>query len=86
MHRPVIDWLDYNGFTVVTKPTKFTVASGHRKVKGDMDIELTVQAIQLAPALDHIVLVSGDGDFRVLVSALQRMGKRVKLFPGAIRP
>ena len=78
--RPLIDWLDYNGFTMVTKPTKeFTDASGRRKVKGNMDIELSVDAMRLAEALDHIVLFSGDGDFRSLVAALQQMGKRVSV-------
>lgn len=78
--RPLIDWLDYNGFTMVTKPAKeFTDASGRRKVKGNMDIELTVDAMRMAPALDHVVLFSGDGDFRCLVAALQQMGKRVSV-------
>jgi uncharacterized LabA/DUF88 family protein len=78
--RPLIDWLGYNGFTVVTKPTKeYTDASGRRKVKGNMDIELAVQAIHLAPKLDHIVLFSGDGDFRSLVADLQLRGKRVSV-------
>jgi uncharacterized LabA/DUF88 family protein len=78
--RPLIDWLDYNGFTMVTKPTKeFTDATGRRKVKGNMDIELTVDAMRLAEHLDHIVLFSGDGDFRCLVAALQQMGRRVSV-------
>jgi uncharacterized LabA/DUF88 family protein len=78
--RPLIDWLDYNGFTMVTKPTKeFTDASGRRKIKGNMDIELAVDAMRLAKNLDHIVIFSGDGDFRSLVSALQQMGKRVSV-------
>ena len=78
--RPLIDWLDYNGFTMVTKPTKeFTDASGRRKIKGNMDIELTVDAMRLSEALDHIVLFSGDGDFRSLVAALQQKGKRVSV-------
>jgi uncharacterized LabA/DUF88 family protein len=78
--RPLIDWLGYNGFTVVTKPTKeFTDATGRRKVKGNMDIEIAVNAIQLAPAVDHIVLFSGDGDFRSLVADLQLRGKRVSV-------
>jgi uncharacterized LabA/DUF88 family protein len=78
--RPLIDWLGYNGFTVVTKPTKeFTDATGRRKIKGNMDIEIAVNAIQLAPALDHIVLFSGDGDFRSLVADLQLRGKRVSV-------
>lgn len=78
--RPLIDWLDYNGFTMITKPTKeFTDATGRRKVKGNMDIELTVDAMRLAEHLDHIVLFSGDGDFRSLVAALQQMGRRVSV-------
>ena len=78
--RPLIDWLDYNGYTMVTKPTKeFTDASGRRKVKGNMDIELAVDAMELAEHLDHIVLFSGDGDFRSLVEALQYKGKRVSV-------
>ena len=76
--RPLIDWLDYNGYRVVTKPTKeFVDSSGRRKVKGNMDIELTIDALELAPYIDHIVLFSGDGDFRSLVEALQRRGVRV---------
>jgi uncharacterized LabA/DUF88 family protein len=76
--RPLLDWLDYNGFTVVTKPTKeFIDANGHRKVKGNMDIELAVNAMELADHVDHIVLFSGDGDFRSLVEAVQRRGVRV---------
>ena len=76
--RPLIDWLDYNGYTVVTKPTKgFIDATGRRKVKGNMDIELAVDALELAPHLDEMVLFSGDGDFRSLVEAVQRRGVRV---------
>jgi len=72
----LIDWLDYNGFTVVTKPTKeFIDATGRRKVKGNMDIEqLAVDALELAPHLDEMVLFSGNGDFRSLVEAVQRRG------------
>lgn len=76
--RPLIDWLDYNGYTVVTKATKeFVDQSGRRKVKGNMDIELAVDAMELANYVDHIVLFSGDGDFRSLVEAVQRRGVRV---------
>jgi uncharacterized LabA/DUF88 family protein len=78
--RPLIDWLDYNGYTMVTKPTKeFTDPSGRRKIKGNMDIELAVDAMELADHLDHVVLFSGDGDFRSLVDALQHRGKRVSV-------
>lgn len=76
--RPLIDWLDYNGYSVVTKPVKeFTDAMGRRKVKGNMDIELAIDAMELAPFIDHMVLFSGDGDFRSLVEAMQRKGVRV---------
>ena len=78
--RPLIDWLDYNGYSMVTKPTKeFTDSMGRRKVKGNMDIELAVDAMRLAEQLDHVVIFTGDGDFRALVQALQEKGKRVSV-------
>ncbi len=76
--RPLIDWLDYNGYTMVTKPTKeFTDSTGRRKLKGNMDIELAIDVLEMADSLNHIVLFSGDGDFRRLVEAVQRKGARV---------
>ena len=76
--RPLVDWLDYNGYTMVTKPTKeFTDASGRRKLKGNMDIELAIDVMEMAEHLDHVVIFSGDGDFRRLVEAVQRNGRRV---------
>ena len=78
--RPLVDWLDYNGYTMVTKPTKeFTDSSGRRKIKGNMDIELAIDVLEMAEHLDHIVLFSGDGDFRRLVEAVQRRGVRVSV-------
>jgi uncharacterized LabA/DUF88 family protein len=78
--RPLVDWLDYNGFTMVTKPAKeFTDSTGRRKVKGNMDIELAVDAMEMADRLDHMVLFSGDGDFRPLVAGIQRRGVRVSV-------
>lgn len=78
--RPLIDWLDYNGYRVVTKPTKeFTDSAGRRKVKGNMDIELAVDALELATTVDHMVIFSGDGDFRALVQALQSKGRKVTI-------
>jgi uncharacterized LabA/DUF88 family protein len=78
--RPLIDWLDYNGYKVVTKPAKeFTDSSGRRKIKGNMDIELTIDAMELADTVDHFVIFSGDGDFRSLVEALQRRGRKVSV-------
>jgi uncharacterized LabA/DUF88 family protein len=76
--RPLIDWLDYNGYKVVTKPAKeFTDATGRRKIKGNMDIELAIDALELTEFVDHYVIFSGDGDFRSLVEALQRRGRKV---------
>ena len=78
--RPLVDWLDYNGYHVVTKPAKeFTDQAGRRKIKGNMDIELAIGALDLAPYIDHMVLFSGDGDFRSLVEAMQRRGVRVSV-------
>jgi uncharacterized LabA/DUF88 family protein len=76
--KPLIDWLDYNGYRVVTKPAKeYADAMGRRKVKGNMDIELAIDVMQLSEQLDHIVLFSGDGDFRSMVAAVQAKGRRV---------
>lgn len=78
--RPLMDWLTYNGFTVMTKPARdFIDVQGRRKIKGNMDVELAVTAMELAPHLDHAVLFSGDGDFKSLVEALQRQGVRVSV-------
>jgi uncharacterized LabA/DUF88 family protein len=76
--RPLVDWLGYNGYSVVTKPAKeFTDASGRRRVKGSVDIEMAVDVLDLAPHLDHVVIFSGDGDLRRLVESVQRRGVRV---------
>lgn len=78
--RPLIDWLDYNGYAIVSKPAKeFVDSLGRRKIKGNMDIELAVDAMEMADHVDHIVLFSGDGDFRSLVEAVQRKGVRVSV-------
>jgi len=78
--RPLIDWLDYNGYTVVTKPMReFYDATGRRKVKGNIDIELAVDAMEIADHIDHLILFSGDGDFRSVVAAIQRKGKKVSV-------
>ncbi len=42
-----------------------------------MDIELAVNAMEMADHLDLMVLFSGDGDFRSLVESIQRKGVRV---------
>lgn len=76
--RPLIDWLDYNGYTMVTKPAKeYTDSNGRRRYKGNMSIELAVDMMEMAPNIDHAVLFSGDGDYRQLLQAVQRRGVRV---------
>jgi uncharacterized LabA/DUF88 family protein len=76
--RPLVDWLEYNGYTMITKPLRdYSQAGGRRKYKGNMDVEITVDAMEISPHVQHVVLVSGDGDFRRLVEALQRRGVRV---------
>ena len=78
--RPLIDWLDYNGYEVVTKPAKeFTDSQGRRKIKGNMDIELAIDAMEQSASVDHLVLFSGDGDLVTLVAALQRKGRIVSV-------
>ena len=78
--RPLVDWLGYNGYTVVTKPAReFTDATGRRRVRGNIEIEMAVDVMMLAPRLDHVVLFAGDGDLRRLVEAVQQQGVRVSV-------
>ncbi|RVI81698.1 NYN domain-containing protein [Sinorhizobium meliloti] len=78
--RPLIAWLDYNGYRVVTKPVRESTDSlGRRKVEGNMDVELAIDAIELAETADHLVIFSGDGNFTSLVAALQRKGRKVSV-------
>ncbi|QUD89030.1 LabA-like NYN domain-containing protein [Phenylobacterium montanum] len=76
--RPLVDWLDYNGYALVTKTAReYTDSQGRRRWRGDMDIEIAVDMMEMAPHIDHAVLFSGDGDFRRLVQAVQQKGVRV---------
>ncbi len=78
--RPLVDWLDYNGYTMVTKPVKeYTDSLGRRKVKGNMDIELAIDVLEMSDNLDHVFIFSGDGDFRRLVESVQKKGVRVSV-------
>jgi uncharacterized LabA/DUF88 family protein len=78
--RPLVDWLDYNGYTLVTKPAKeYTDATGRRRFKGDMDVELAVDLVQATSYVDHAFLFSGDGDFVAAIEAAQRKGMRVSV-------
>ena len=76
--RPLVDWLDYNGFAVVTKSAReFTDANGRKRIRGDMDIEIAVDMMEMSVKADHLVLFSGDGDFRRLIESVQQRGVRV---------
>lgn len=76
--RPLVDWLDYNGYTMVTKPAReYTDSQGRRKIKGSIDVELSIDMMEIAESVDHIMIFSGDGDFRRLIEAVQRKGVRV---------
>ena len=76
--RPLVDWLDYNGYSLVTKTARqYTDSQGRKRWRGDMDVEIAVDMMEMSASADHIVLFSGDGDFRALVAAVQRRGARV---------
>ena len=76
--QPLVDWLDYNGYSLVTKPAKeFTDDQGRKRIKGDMDIEIAIDMLEAADYLDHIILFTGDGDFCRAVKAAQARGVRV---------
>jgi uncharacterized LabA/DUF88 family protein len=78
--RPLVDWLDYNGYHMVTKNVReYTDNSGNRHIKGNMDVELAIDAMECVNYLDHIILFSGDGDFTRLVRTIQRKGVRVSV-------
>jgi uncharacterized LabA/DUF88 family protein len=78
--RPLVDWLQYNGYNVITKAAReFTDREGRRRIKGDMDVEITVDMMNLSSSLDHIVLFSGDGDLRRVVEAIKEKGVRVSV-------
>jgi uncharacterized LabA/DUF88 family protein len=76
--RPLVDWLDYNGYQLVTKSAReYVDGTGRKRFRGDMDVEIAVDMLEMAEHADHMVLFSGDGDFRKLVEAVQRRGSRV---------
>ena len=78
--RPLVDWLDYNGFKMVTKTLReYPDQNGRRKFRGSMDIELAIDMLDMAPHVDHVILFSGDGDFRRLIETVQRKGVRTSV-------
>ena len=76
--RPLLDWLAYNGNSLVTKAARqYTDSQGRKRWRGDMDVEIAVDMMEMAASATHLVLFSGDGDFKALVAAVQRKGARV---------
>ena len=77
--RPLADFLSYNGYSMVTKTMKTMTnhETGQTRTKGNMDIEIAVDMLQISDKVDHIVLFSGDGDFRYLVEQIQKKAVRV---------
>lgn len=76
--RPLVDWLDYNGYTMITKNTReYTDPNGRRKLKGNIDVEICCDVMEMADHVDHIMIFTGDGDFKRLVESVQRKGVRV---------
>lgn len=80
--RPLLDWLDYNGYHVHTKPAKTLIdpETNVSKLKGNMDLEMAMSAVELAPKMDQVIFFTGDGDFTCVVKAIQRMGIRVIIY------
>jgi uncharacterized LabA/DUF88 family protein len=78
--RSQFEWMSYNGFYMVTKPAQETTDDfGRRHLRNRMDVELATDMMEMAPYLDHIMLVSGAGELRPAVAAVQRRGVHVTL-------
>ncbi|MBT9383305.1 NYN domain-containing protein [Pseudooceanicola sp. CBS1P-1] len=76
--RPLVDWLDYNGWNVIAKPAReFTDDEGRRRFRGNTDVDLALTAVNLAPRITHMALFTGNRDFAPLVQDLQSKGVRV---------
>nr|WP_288132042.1 NYN domain-containing protein [Microbulbifer sp.] len=66
------------GFEVKLKPF---IQRSDGSAKGDWDVGITIDALEYAPEADVVVLVSGDGDFAILVDKLRvDKGKRVEVY------
>jgi uncharacterized LabA/DUF88 family protein len=77
--RGVLDWISYNRFQLRSKPAKVFIdpVTQRRTVKGNMDIEICIDAWNMAPHITDMYLFSGDGDFIPLVEKVQSQGVRV---------
>jgi len=70
----LIDALSFQGYRVVAKPVRERVDGS---VKANMDIEITLEILSMAEYLEHVILITGDGDFVALVDWLSKRGKRI---------
>jgi uncharacterized LabA/DUF88 family protein len=75
-NQPYLVWLRRNGFQVVTKPMKEFDDGGQ---KGNLDMEIAIDMLELADKVDRVVLFSGDGDFAPLLQAAGRKGARTQV-------
>ena len=77
-----VNFLKLNGFNVVTKEVKMSGEGDgqvQRSPRGNLDVDMTVDAMEMAQRLDTVIICSGDGDFVPLVRSLGRQGCRVEV-------
>jgi len=75
--RNFLDMLDINGYIVRTKTIKKIRTSDGYKWKNNLDIELAMEMLILAPKYNTAILVSGDSDFAAPIRHIKEMGKRI---------
>jgi uncharacterized LabA/DUF88 family protein len=77
--------IDQSGFIAMLQQRAIEVRRKTLKVradgsmKGDWDMEMALDILDMAPKLDVVVLVSGDGDFTSLVRRVKTMGPKVEV-------
>ncbi len=76
-----INFLKLNGFSVITREIKSFNDGDHstRNVRGSLDMEMAIDALEMSNKLDTVILCTGDGDFKPLVTALGRKGVHVEV-------
>src|SRR5437660_819895 len=78
--QPLLDFVGDHGYSLVTKPTKsYTQDDGIEIIKGNMDVELTCDVLELTEFVDRVILVTGDGDFSELVRRVIKQGVPVTI-------
>lgn len=74
--KPFFDALKHAGIETQEKDLQIFLGGGK---KADWDVGLAVDAIRIAPLLDVVIIVSGDGDFVPLVEFLKYQGRQVEV-------